>query len=727
MKNYATRVFVSILGLLICMLVILFFSYNVFLNLVKQQTFELMTKDIDIVIDDIDQILIDNYNIAYSVQNIEELVDNSNALSAHEYANITNDLVTILAQFDSYINNVIVLPVNSDYIATAGGTFEKEKFFSTYFHNETYTYEFWEGLIEQPFANKYFESAIFYDNAVLSSNESRTLIPYVSKDRYKSDYLIIILIDEKLLQNTIEDELSDTFIALSTQGTIFSSNQNTQYTYEEYEAFLGDSSEITINEPDGSLRYVKKSLDSNIVYSDYISIESLNKLLIATHSTPILIIVFAFLIGIVFAFILSKYISRPINDLKALFEKDINSNSSSDINFIKSQIDSIIIQNNSYSSELADKKNLLMEFVYLSKFKKIYNSNSIIGESTEDDEDNTRLLIYIKINTKQFDDIYALRDTVNDILKKVFTIKFLLIMESDEILVNIEYSENYTIEQLKKSLYELFILELKDICFTLVVGKPYLKEDLSADMYEELAKASKFTYLNSETQIITLNDTNYKKGVYIFFTPAQRKEIYDNIFSANKQEVLNLTTSLLEDNINNNVKNYHLQLACQRVMNLCLNILQDAKNGVSGNIAMDEIYKQLFSLYYYEDYIKLMENFIDLLILSMPNITKDEDDPIISKIKAYVKENYKNDFSLEQLSYDLSISRSYSSTYFKEKTNVNLSTYINNYRVMKSLDLLKNTDMTINEISEEVGIYSVNTFIRLFKKYMGTTPGSYRK
>ena len=40
---------------------------------------------------------------------------------------------------------------------------------------------------------------------------------------------------------------------------------------------------------------------------------------------------------------------------------------------------------------------------------------------------------------------------------------------------------------------------------------------------------------------------------------------------------------------------------------------------------------------------------------------------------------------------------------------------------------LKNTEMTIQQVSQEVGCFDVSHFTKKFKKYFGVTPTAYRK
>ena len=56
-----------------------------------------------------------------------------------------------------------------------------------------------------------------------------------------------------------------------------------------------------------------------------------------------------------------------------------------------------------------------------------------------------------------------------------------------------------------------------------------------------------------------------------------------------------------------------------------------------------------------------------------------------------------------------------------------LSDYVNNYRIKKAVELSENPQNKNKDIAVMVGLPNINTFIRLFKKYTGYTPGEYRK
>jgi YesN/AraC family two-component response regulator len=118
--------------------------------------------------------------------------------------------------------------------------------------------------------------------------------------------------------------------------------------------------------------------------------------------------------------------------------------------------------------------------------------------------------------------------------------------------------------------------------------------------------------------------------------------------------------------------------------------------------------------------------FLDKIMEQTSPRNHDTSNEFSSVIIKYIEENYHRDLGLEKIAEGMGVSAKYLSRIFKEKTGVNLIGYISWYRISKAKEMLLETDLTINEIVGRVGVYSRTTFIRLFKKYEGTTPNLFR-
>jgi len=97
--------------------------------------------------------------------------------------------------------------------------------------------------------------------------------------------------------------------------------------------------------------------------------------------------------------------------------------------------------------------------------------------------------------------------------------------------------------------------------------------------------------------------------------------------------------------------------------------------------------------------------------------------PAIEYIYDHKSENVK----LEKMAKICHISPSYFSRLFKKETGENFSNYVSKLKIEWAKSLLEETDMQVNEISDELGFSESGYFIKIFKKYEGVTPFLYMK
>lgn len=109
------------------------------------------------------------------------------------------------------------------------------------------------------------------------------------------------------------------------------------------------------------------------------------------------------------------------------------------------------------------------------------------------------------------------------------------------------------------------------------------------------------------------------------------------------------------------------------------------------------------------------------------NLKVDSTGNTIKSIFNFVHQHYAEDISLEQVASAAHMSKSACCRFFKAASHMTLFQYIMDYRINKSLELLRLTDMKVSHIANAVGIGSVSYFIEKFRLRTGTTPKEYRK
>lgn len=100
---------------------------------------------------------------------------------------------------------------------------------------------------------------------------------------------------------------------------------------------------------------------------------------------------------------------------------------------------------------------------------------------------------------------------------------------------------------------------------------------------------------------------------------------------------------------------------------------------------------------------------------------------VVSRVKAYINENYAKNISLDDVSRMVDISPYYFSKLFKQEVGENFIEYVTGVRMKHARHLLEDPKYSIKEVCVMSGYGDPNYFSRIFKKYEGMTPSEYRE
>lgn len=94
---------------------------------------------------------------------------------------------------------------------------------------------------------------------------------------------------------------------------------------------------------------------------------------------------------------------------------------------------------------------------------------------------------------------------------------------------------------------------------------------------------------------------------------------------------------------------------------------------------------------------------------------------------AYMETHYMEEITLRQLADVAGWNREYFCRVFSEMAGETAFTYLNRFRIQKSMEYLKNTNKSIQEISELTGFRSVSYYSKTFFRFQGILPSKIRK
>ncbi len=455
------------------------------------------------------------------------------------------------------------------------------------------------------------------------------------------------------------------------------------------------------------------------------------------------LILFLF-VGTLITFLLTGYLYRPIFNIVNSF-KNVANDSNDELLFIKESVSKIrqanislenVIKNNKTSLKIKFLRELLYGLITEGNVKKYiekYNLNFFNHD--------------IIVSILEFVDYQELKDT--------FEKKYLLeVIEQTLIIIK---------EQLKKEfIFEL--VELSSKKFTIIAGignvektKNILNKilsDIETSFEIKIIAAvgknvnSIFTIEESFQDAITVlenrNITSKKLTIAIedihpvdqksYFYPLEfERKLIDFMVKGKSEEMITILKQILKRNLDDReIAGKQLDYFILTLANTIERIFQKI------NIDDRDIRKKENAIYEeLEDIEKKQKSeifkvrIIDIfkkISLLIETETEISECTFTEQLIDFIHDNYDQDLTLQDLAERFNYSTGYIGKLFKENVRENFKDYLNKYRVKEAKKILKSgKNIKIKDVSEMVGCNHINTFIRIFKKYEGISPGQYNE
>ena len=109
------------------------------------------------------------------------------------------------------------------------------------------------------------------------------------------------------------------------------------------------------------------------------------------------------------------------------------------------------------------------------------------------------------------------------------------------------------------------------------------------------------------------------------------------------------------------------------------------------------------------------------------SLQKQRELPLLEKAKRFIKLNCAKDLSVAEIAGRLGISASLLFKLFREQERTTPIEYLQEFRIQKACNMLTSEKLAISEIGSLCGFSDTSYFCKVFKKWVGCSPASYRK
>ncbi len=705
------------------------FILKMFANEVEKNTSERMQNALLRLDDNLNNI----QNQIFSVNSNLDLNSllTSEELSDYEQVALWNQITQSFQSLD-YVTNYCLISKNSDKVLTSNGIYPFKQYLDRYWNNPHYDYTFWKDELARSFYIKYYPQAAYTSYAFGESVNTKTVIPIGFKSSLKQSYMIIAFVDFHKMCMDIDPYILENLSVFHKGIPLISCETNPLIDYEDHLK----QSDITTLTTDDYLLTLCRSDFNDFIYVKGTPTNEIRSNLHFVYSISFCIIAVAILLCIGISYLLNKVVSPTISSIMEMLKNYhlIDEKNPDDVSYIENNIQNLFDSHHQIAKELEEKNLALSGFLYQSKLKNIY-MNIKNPEDSEQQNYSYYLLSFQVIYRedmsamahKTYSEIaFILKEYLEQILNHYFSNILLFQTEENSFIAKVSGTfHELSIETIMENIKSQLNIEDSYCYFLIAVSNCIQDETTIAEDYYSLLEFQQHFCLKDSSQLL-FKSHSLEEQKYISLKSQQTTALKKLILSGAFHDATQLILRMLDQHLTDKTTCLNATLLCQNIANILIQSLSEKFISLPGDLPIQTLYNQLSKCCNKKNYCDSLMMFAEQCFTYL-SCNNPLEDPLIIGVKKYVAEHYSEEFTIEIMADTLKISKSYLSTYFKTNTGTNLLNYIQQYRIQKAIVLIQNSNTKLADIGNQVGIPNPNSFIRVFKKYTGTTPSEYRK
>lgn len=733
-KSLFSRLMFSFLILIFISSSLHFFSYVLYKNYIRKELINNSNQRVEVLANKLNMSFeqIQNSLLRIYMEDDFKAIANNETLSNYQEKLIIDRLIGY-TNFNKNIKTIFILRENSDLILTSEGSYDRRKFFNTFYNSGIYNEEFWLKESSKNFYNGFYRTVDFIDSSNPNQTTKMFLMPVAFKQVNNSRFIMVALVDIDSIIKANENEFSNDFY-------IFNKSSETIYIKSQNKNLDIDVQKLTgVDKQKNGYIFSEKSSIEGITYVKYMPTKDMSSLMLKVNILFIFVTISAVLISLAISFVISNKFSKPvisiIDFIESMSEKRTeNDNNLEEFQYIRNNIEDIVTQNSNYNKEIKQKNSMLESLLYFSKIKNIYMNLSEVKDQMRIEQDyiligfrvHFKKTYYEYINMETSKITFSIAQLTKSYISDYISNAAVFQSQDDEFILIIQPDNKDTdIKNIISKVLLCLTQEEEYLFFTVAISR--LCSDV-ADFdkcYMSINDIIKYRQPIESNQILEVNNIGVQKEERFHLPLKQMEQLTEALNSCSIDEALRKLNEVFEFNKKGKVNQIYVNAIFNEIINRCITVINSVEEAnVSINIA--QIQNKVSKFYSIDQYKKLCDEIIRLVIETC-KLKENKKDYIVDFILEYIQLHYNEDIYLELFADKLNLTKEYISQYFKNKTGTNLVNYLNEFRIQKAKKLLAETRLSINEIAQNVGYNTPNNFSRIFKQYVGKSPREYRQ
>lgn len=683
-----------------------------------------------------------------TLQSVRNGFTSQNQLNIRE----TNKFLNTVRNSNNFIDQIYIYFKYNNTVISNSSHVESELAYRILNGETSMSYDQWKYIVTKGYSGSFENNlTIFSESGNLDAISYIQSIPVESVNNNSANIIIQFSQDKfnDVLKSVATSE-EDTILLINSGKFIASTNKDIKFDLKNLEKHTKKSGVYydKINNENMVISFI----DSEIPGYRYISImpkslyfERVN----TTRNIVLIITLFFIIVGAFGVYYIVRKNYKPINNIIESITRKLDlpmETQGDELSFIQSVLNNTMDQNDKIVKKMKETEDVIRSSFLERLLKGRVDENKITDDVLKEfnlnlETQNLAVLLIIIENHDIKDDlgqemyeVKLLHFIITNVLEELINQKnigMMVDLDNSTLACIINFRDiEKSIEENKKDVSEAiikaqeFINEHFHIRFSVAASNIYNTFGGIPFAYREALHAMNHKAFMGEGNIIFYEDVANLGSFYEYSAETEYK-LMNVIKEGNVTDARKIVDGIFESNFANS----SLSLATGEC--LVFDLVGTLIKVVDDNVVMDKL-QPISRLKNCSTIQQIKSEIISLIeyiceYFDQKNKTKSEY-KLSMEVMEFINENYKNEnLNVSMIGDHFNMTSNYLSRMFKTQVNEGLHNYIERIRIEKSKGLIANEKLNILDIAKEVGYSNSKTFIRVFKKIEGTTPGKYRE
>lgn len=246
------------------------------------------------------------------------------------------------------------------------------------------------------------------------------------------------------------------------------------------------------------------------------------------------------------------------------------------------------------------------------------------------------------------------------------------------------------------------------------------------EAYGEAERAIGYSFITEGSELHFYSELNHDEEIY----PIEVEQLMDMICveveKGNQYVVKRLFQELSQLQKEYHCSDHIIKNSGIYLQGRCRRILADfGKSIYEVTEAKESISHMIYHCRRMDEYEQMMRQIL-MKTAEVVRLSANRKESLVYECQQYIESNYEKNIMVTDIAREIGASASYLSRIFKEQTGRTIIYTLNQKKLEKAKEYLKNTDMKVYEIADVLGFENTTYFSHFFKKYAGISPKEYK-